>query len=82
MLSKLGDGQLQAAIRHTIVAYKPQFLRVLGSVDAMANDDAVSKAADMLHPLLPLPVRLVIKKDKLENLLKDNRDGIIALLRE
>jgi hypothetical protein len=48
---------------------------------AATNDELIETVAKTLHPLLPLPVRIVIRPQRLANWCLGNRDRILRVLR-
>jgi hypothetical protein len=48
----------------------------------LETDELVSRAAKLLHACLPLPIRLVLRQDRLTKWCMDNRGRVLAALKE
>ncbi len=48
---------------------------------AITNDEFIDMAVRRLHPLLPLPIRLVIRPRRLSDWCLRNRDRVLAAMR-
>src|SRR5947208_3095261 len=62
-----------------IANHRPGILKIIGSVDGLADDQKLQEVALFLHPLLPFPLRMAVKKETLAKLLIDHRARVIAL---
>ncbi len=63
-----------------VLKHKAKLVDGAGRVDAAVSDEGLRTVAVILHALLPLPVRMVVKKDALAGVLIANRPRMRKLL--
>ena len=76
----MDESQIRAMAEPIVAKHRDEILALVGSADQVGTEDNLRKLARFVHPLLPLHVRLMIRKDKLAGLLMDHRAAVVPFL--
>lgn len=74
-------GLLEQAAARGAPALRALLARIGEQGDQALDAKAIDLICGHIHPLLPFPVRMIVKKDRLATLIAANRDRVLAAAR-
>lgn len=74
--------KIVAGIERIVSTHRDLFSTYVGprAVALLSDDDMVTKVGEEMYPLLPLPMRLIVKQDAFVSFLLGNRGRLVSIL--